>query len=174
MEPVITTVRTVDEAKQLPEDSLVIWRDSVNDERQAAVVRVYDGQRSMEHTKSGSYWVDGIHMIEYPALALTWPTTDPVGEFPAAILAERPGPNSEEPVLDEISQLVDEQLAAGEPCGDEAKVRWALGNEATLKSGLITELTRELNQPLPEKSDGQLKSEHRLHELQQRKNANPF
>ncbi|SKU94579.1 Uncharacterised protein [Mycobacteroides abscessus subsp. bolletii] len=75
-EPVVTTVHTPEEVKQLPEGSFVIWNVSDCEERQAAVVRIYDDQKSMEHTKSDSYWVDGIHMIEYPALALTWPTTD--------------------------------------------------------------------------------------------------
>lgn len=124
-EPAVAVVRRVEDVNELPEGSLVIWVDSLNEERQAAVVREYDGQRSMEHTKSGSYWVDGIHMIEYPALALTWPTTDPVGDrakhvhsqipaSPDALVVERTGLNPEKPVLDEISQLVDEPLSAGE------------------------------------------------------------
>lgn len=75
VQPVITTVWTIEEVNQLPEGYVVIW--SENDghwqERRAAVIHDDNGRKSIEHTRSTIYYVSDRELIEYPALALKWP-----------------------------------------------------------------------------------------------------
>lgn len=88
-QPTVTVCNTADDVNALPDNTLVTWIDSLEGVRQAAVVHDYEGDRTIEHTVSRSYWVDGIHMIEYPALALVWPTTNNDARLPSLSTEER-------------------------------------------------------------------------------------
>lgn len=136
-EPAVTVVHTVEEADQLPEGALVIWIDGVSKERQAAVVRMYDGQRSMEHTKSGSYWVDGIHMIEYPAQAFTWPASE--GNEPLTN-------NDEAAMLKEVRIAIDWALSKGHGLQLNARQLEAAASAVANRLRLSTRTVREADE----------------------------
>ena len=72
--PEIAVLWTIDEARRLAEGSVVIWGDAgPSSARRAAVIHNDDLGVSIEHTNSIIYYETDLELIEYPALALTWP-----------------------------------------------------------------------------------------------------
>lgn len=79
-QPDVIVVWTVDEAKALPEGTVLTWTESdpVEPERHAAVIAQWDGKLFIRHTRQ-NYWQDDFDLIHFPALAFTWPINEAGG-----------------------------------------------------------------------------------------------
>lgn len=77
--PTMSTVWNIAEVRRLPMGSVVIWCDGevFGGDRRAGVLNDWGGEVSIQHTDTNNYYIDDLEMIEFPALALTWPDSVP-------------------------------------------------------------------------------------------------
>lgn len=75
VQPDVVIVWSVDEAKALPEGTVLTWMESdrIDPDRHAAVITHWDGEPYIRHTRS-DYWENTFDIVCFPALAFTWPS----------------------------------------------------------------------------------------------------